>query len=599
MGDLLVDRTYKIRRVRRPTSLSAGEFFRKESVQVSLGGAPTLARVLRCFGETTLVVPAATRGELADFVSDTLEGESKLERLRIEAIPCHRWPVAEVTRFIENDFKGQPHLLYRVEEQPDAPLDKTDLELLARTLRQSSYNVVVVSDYGRGFVSPEVCELLSEVDAPVILDPSDSWQHYFTIPSIHTIISRRDQIESLLVNFGVTQPQARSSVDEVRAAKFVLSTMSGVGNLVLKDYGDSDASIYSRSISGNKIKRDTFRKSQHGLSTRLGGGTAFTAYYAVGISIGLDVTDAALLAQSGALAMSLIAENRLPLPDDLTVNSQQIDGLISRVDSNSFELAETMSEEPPTDILLHVTTDVERAAVIAALLKAQWRQVAPQVTPTFSALRFESTSGRRVALTHSDMGSGGPGGSFAVVSTALSALRPRFAILTGIAFGFESEVNIGEIIVATHVVPYELQRLGTSKYGTAEIRHRGTPLAVRPQVIEGLRVILDGLSTESRVLFGQILSGEKLIDNRAFRSQLHEAFPGAKGGEMEGYGFAAACVRHDIDWFFVKAVCDFADGEKSFDGQSRQSKAAAAASEFCVRVIPSLLKAVRPPTSLG
>ena len=62
--------------------------------------------------------------------------------------------------------------------------------------------------------------------------------------------------------------------------------------------------------------------------------------------------------------------------------------------------------------------------------------------------------------------------------------------------------------------------------------------------------------------FGDGLSGEKLVDNLDFRDQLLNLEPEAIGGEMEGAGLYVACQDKKVDWILVKAVCDWADGQK-------------------------------------
>jgi len=61
----------------------------------------------------------------------------------------------------------------------------------------------------------------------------------------------------------------------------------------------------------------------------------------------------------------------------------------------------------------------------------------------------------------------------------------------------------------------------------------------------------------------EILSGEKLINDNSVKSILFDRFPDAKGGEMEGNGVYSASDRNKIDWIIIKAICDWADGNKS------------------------------------
>lgn len=80
---------------------------------------------------------------------------------------------------------------------------------------------------------------------------------------------------------------------------------------------------------------------------------------------------------------------------------------------------------------------------------------------------------------------------------------------------------------------------------------------------------------------GQILSGEKLIDNIVFKEELLKQYPLANGGEMEGTGLWSAAQRARKKWIIVKGVCDWADGKKHDD---YQAMAAASAVSLCIHV---------------
>ena len=80
--------------------------------------------------------------------------------------------------------------------------------------------------------------------------------------------------------------------------------------------------------------------------------------------------------------------------------------------------------------------------------------------------------------------------------------------------------------------------------------------------------------------FGQLLSGDKLIDNENERDALANQFPDAIGGEMEAFGAASAADRERVEWAVAKAICDWADGNKAADQPSRQRAAAVESAKF-------------------
>jgi hypothetical protein len=152
--------------------------------------------------------------------------------------------------------------------------------------------------------------------------------------------------------------------------------------------------------------------------------------------------------------------------------------------------------------------------------------------------------------------------------------------MVGIAFGINKKrtpINkrqkIGDILIAEQLQPYEAQRVG-EKNISRNVRPPSAPWLVN--LCRSAELMWDG----AKLRFGVVLSGEKLVDNLAFRNQLLELAPEAIGGEMEGAGLYAACHDKKIDWLLVKAVCDFADGNKGKDKDTNQQLAAKNAAEF-------------------
>ncbi|GAB4200683.1 MAG: hypothetical protein OHK0022_22000 [Roseiflexaceae bacterium] len=75
------------------------------------------------------------------------------------------------------------------------------------------------------------------------------------------------------------------------------------------------------------------------------------------------------------------------------------------------------------------------------------------------------------------------------------------------------------------------------------------------------------------------------MDNLAFRNQLLAIEPEAIGGEMEGAGLYLAAHDAQVPWMLVKAICDWADGNKGEDKAARQALAAQNAATFTLHTI--------------
>ena len=248
-----------------------------------------------------------------------------------------------------------------------------------------------------------------------------------------------------------------------------------------------------------------------------------------------------------------------------------------------YDEARMVAGQDRCDVLLITATPIEQAAVLRAFTSTD--QPLLYIHGRRSYVDLGEVAGAKVFLVQGGMGSATPGGSLATVGAALDDVRPWAVIMVGIAFGVdETEQRIGDVLVAERVYGYEPQRVGTSITGDTEIRPRGSKWPASPTLLSRFRTgCLDW--THAPVHFGTLLSGEKLVDNVAFRLELQGYAADAIGGEMEGTGLFAAALEKGVDWLVVKAKCDWADGNKGSDKDERQRAAAASAASLLFHVL--------------
>jgi nucleoside phosphorylase/tetratricopeptide (TPR) repeat protein len=250
------------------------------------------------------------------------------------------------------------------------------------------------------------------------------------------------------------------------------------------------------------------------------------------------------------------------------------------------------------DVLIVTVTDVESRAVMNVFREATGNEPKPEPIGDRIYLDLGEVNGGRVFMALSGMGTGGVSGSQEGVRKGIEALSPSAVIMVGIAFGInEQKQAIGDVLVSERLMLYDLQRAGTDKEGNLKVIPRGDRLHTSPWLINRLRVAnLSWDESKARVRFGLILSGDNLADNIDFRRQLLEFEPEAIGGEMEGAGLYVACQNGKVDWILVKAICDWADGQKATDKDVRQQLAAHNAAAFVLHALQQApLKRVGEP----
>lgn len=246
---------------------------------------------------------------------------------------------------------------------------------------------------------------------------------------------------------------------------------------------------------------------------------------------------------------------------------------------------------PKADVLIVTVVTVESQAVMRVFQEATGKAPKPVLIGDRIYHDFGEINGARVFMALSEMGTGGLGASQQAVQKGITALRPSTVIMVGIAFGVnEQKQSIGDVLVSKQLWLYDLQRIGKD-----EIIPRGDKPYTSGWLINYLRSA-DLYWEGAKVSFGLILTGEKLVDNVDYRDQLKQFEPEAIGGDMEGAGLYVACQDAHVDWILVKAICDWADGNKAQDKDMHQQLAAHNAASFVLHALQQApLKPEREP----
>jgi nucleoside phosphorylase len=231
---------------------------------------------------------------------------------------------------------------------------------------------------------------------------------------------------------------------------------------------------------------------------------------------------------------------------------------------------EQMSEAASgIDVLFLTVTDEERDALLSVMKPLPGQTAILQGSISETSYRFGRVGRYRCAQVESTVGATGRHGATLKSKTALDELEPKAFILLGIAFGVDrKKQRLGDVIVAETVFPYGYQRVSENS-----VTPRGTEMQCGHHLSERFRTrrfewkeMLG--NRQVKVFQGQMLSGNKLVDNRQFRDDLLKTHSEAKGGEMEGEGGYAAAAQTKTEAILVKSICDWADGHKNDNAHS-------------------------------
>jgi nucleoside phosphorylase len=172
------------------------------------------------------------------------------------------------------------------------------------------------------------------------------------------------------------------------------------------------------------------------------------------------------------------------------------------------------------------------------------------------------------------MGSLGANSALNTTINAIQDLSPGFIINVGIAFGCKpDEQKIGDILVSERLVVYEQMKIDAQQGN----RFRGSRVDISTRLLQIARAG-QHVWQESEVHLGTMFSGEKLVNSTAFLKELEDIAADAIGGEMEGAGIYAASHARHAQWIVIKAISDWADGEKAATANTQPFAAQKAAS---------------------
>lgn len=174
VGDVMLDKYYFgcVERISPEAPVPIVNILKEES---RLGGAANVANNIASLGGHTLL--CGTIGH--DFFGKEIERISRQKNIRTVLLKT-LCPTITKARII-----GGKQQIVRVDYEDKAAISSTNKRLLKETIHASlpEYDILVISDYGKGLISEEVCHFLirqaRKADKKVIIDPKGkNWKKY-------------------------------------------------------------------------------------------------------------------------------------------------------------------------------------------------------------------------------------------------------------------------------------------------------------------------------------------------------------------------------------------------------------------------------------
>ena len=177
---------------------------------------------------------------------------------------------------------------------------------------------------------------------------------------------------------------------------------------------------------------------------------------------------------------------------------------------------------------------------------------------------------------------------------AIQAFNPALILLVGIAGGVK-DVAIGDIVVGTKAYGYEVGKTTPDGFKARPVVVNSSQeliaLAQHVAMEKNWQEKLRATSPDSKVIFGPIASGEKVITSKnSFTLQiLNEHFNDTVALEMEAIGFGETMLFHpQIRFINIRSISDLLDQKAESDANGSQELAANNAAAFAFALLNQL-----------
>ncbi|WP_394153017.1 5'-methylthioadenosine/S-adenosylhomocysteine nucleosidase [Vibrio maritimus] len=168
----------------------------------------------------------------------------------------------------------------------------------------------------------------------------------------------------------------------------------------------------------------------------------------------------------------------------------------------------------------------------------------------------------------------------------LSDYQPDVVINTGSAGGFESSLNLGDVVISTEVRHHDAD---VTAFGYEIGQMAGQPAAfTADQKLMDVAEKALAQMEDKHAVRGLICTGDEFVCRPERQAFIRENFPGVIAVEMEASAIAQTCHQFDTPFVVVRAISDVADKESPMSFEEFLPLAAQSSSEMVVKMVELL-----------
>ena len=160
-------------------------------------------------------------------------------------------------------------------------------------------------------------------------------------------------------------------------------------------------------------------------------------------------------------------------------------------------------------------------------------------------------------------------------------------INTGIAGSLNADIDIGDIVVSTSLVQYDVDARNFG-YKLGEIpRMNIVEFPADKYLIDKTQSAFDSLDLGIKLYRGMIATGDKFVSEDSLKAEIISNFH-AYCVEMEGAAIAQAAMLNNMACVVIRAISDKADNSANVDYRSFEAKAIENMSKISLALVDSL-----------
>ncbi len=163
----------------------------------------------------------------------------------------------------------------------------------------------------------------------------------------------------------------------------------------------------------------------------------------------------------------------------------------------------------------------------------------------------------------------------------------NIVINTGIAGSLKSEINIGDMVIATDTLQHDVDATGFGyKYGVIP-RMKTSVFVADTKLLKKAQSICSQVNPDISVFLGRIVSGDQFIDDKDKKSWIAGQFAGYCT-EMEGAAIAQTAYLNKIPFLIIRSISDKADDSAHMDYGKFETAAIAHTVKFITALVKEL-----------